>query len=104
VAGPLGTEAFSDAPTRVLVDGSELGPYVKIRSWKPGDYYKPAGWPSGKVKKLFQRARVPRSQRGRWPLFTTDSAVIWVTSFPVSREFAPSAHSKKIVAFEALEG
>ena len=104
VTGPLGTEAFSDAPTRVLVDGSELGPYVKIRSWKPGDYYKPAGWPSGKVKKLFQRARVPRSQRGRWPLFTTDSAVIWVTSFPVSREFAPSAHSKKIVAFEALEG
>ena len=104
VTGPLGTEAFSDAPTRVLVDGSELGPYVKIRNWKPGDYYKPAGWPSGKVKKLFQRARVPRSQRGRWPLFTTDSAVIWVTSFPVSREFTPGAHSKKIVAFEALEG
>jgi tRNA(Ile)-lysidine synthase len=104
VTAPLGTEAFSDAPTRVLVDGTELGPYVKIRNWKPGDYYKPAGWPSGKVKKLFQRARVPRSQRGRWPLFTTDSAVIWVTSFPVSREFTPSAHSKKIVAFEALEG
>jgi len=104
VTGPLGTEAFCDAPTRVLVDGSELGPYVKIRSWKPGDYYRPAGWPSGKVKKLFQRARVPRSQRGRWPLFTTDSAVIWVTSFPVSREFTPSVHSKKIVAFEALEG
>jgi len=97
-------QAFSDAPTRVLVDASGLGSCVKIRSWKPGDYYKPAGWPAGKIKKLFQRARVPRSQRGRWPLFTTESAVIWVTSFPVSREFTPSADSKKIVAFEALEG
>jgi tRNA(Ile)-lysidine synthase len=101
---PGGQEALSDGFTRVLVNGDELGPCVKIRSWKPGDYYKPAGWPSGKVKKLFQRARVPRSQRGRWPLFATDSAIIWVTSFPVSREFTPGAHSKKIVAFEALEG
>jgi tRNA(Ile)-lysidine synthase len=104
VADPNGAEGFSDGSTRVLVDGSELGSCVKIRSWKPGDYYRPAGWPSGKVKKLFQRARVPRSQRGRWPVFATDSAIIWVTSFPVSREFTPSAQSKKIVAFEALEG
>ena len=89
---------------RVLVDGSLLGGYVKIRNWKPGDYYRPAGWPAGKVKKLFQRARVPRSQRRRWPIFVTESTIIWVTSFPVSREFTPSACSKKVVAFEALEG
>jgi len=93
-----------ESPTRVLVNGDGLGPCVKIRNWKPGDYYKPAGWPAGKVKKLFQRARVPRSQRGQWPLFATDSAIIWVTSFPVSRDFILSACSKKIVAFEALEG
>jgi tRNA(Ile)-lysidine synthase len=104
VADPGGAEGFTDGSTRVLVDGSQLGSCVKIRSWKPGDYYRPAGWPSGKVKKLFQRARVPRSQRGRWPVFATDSAIIWVTSFPVSREFTPRAQSKKIVAFEALEG
>ena len=90
--------------TRVLVDGDRLDSYVRIRNWKPGDYYDPAGWPSGKVKELFQRARVPRSQRGQWPLFTTDSTIIWVTSFPVSREFTPGAGTKKIVAFEALEG
>ena len=90
-------------PNHVLVDGSRLGAYVKIRNWKPGDYCRPAGWPAGKVKELFQRARVPRSQRRRWPILVTDSTIIWVTSFPVSREFAPSACTKKIVAFEALE-
>jgi tRNA(Ile)-lysidine synthase len=89
-------------PERVFVDGSRLGPCVKIRNWKPGDYYKPAGWPAGKVKKLFQRARVPRSQRSRWPIFVTDSTIFWVASFPVSREFIPGGHSQKIVAFEAL--
>ena len=104
VSDSVASQPSPDGSTRVLVDGDQLGSYVKIRNWKPGDYYKPAGWPSGKVKKLFQRARVPRSQRGRWPLFATDSVIIWVTSFPVSRDFIPSAHSKKIVAFEALEG
>ena len=87
---------------RVLVDGSRLGPYVNIRNWKPGDYYRPAGWPAGKVKKLFQRARVPRSKRCRWPIFVTDATIVWVASFPVSREFMPGDHSEKIVAFEAL--
>jgi tRNA(Ile)-lysidine synthase len=88
---------------RVFVDGSNLGAYVKIRTWKPGDYYRPAGWPAGKVKKLFQRARIPRSQRNRWPIIASESEIVWVTSFPVSREFVPSPCSKKIVAFEALE-
>jgi tRNA(Ile)-lysidine synthase len=88
----------------VFVDGSGLGACVKIRNWKPGDYYRPAGWPAGKVKKLFQKARIPRSQRSRWPILASESAIIWVTSFPVSREFVPSPCAKKIVAFEALEG
>jgi tRNA(Ile)-lysidine synthase len=87
---------------RVFVDGESIGDYVNIRSWKPGDYYRPQGWPAGKLKKLFQRARIPRSQRSRWPVFVTGSAIVWVASFPVSREFAPSGRTQKIVAFEAL--
>ena len=87
---------------RVFVDGERLGGCVKIRNWKPGDYYRPEGWPAGKLKKLFQRARIPRSQRSRWPVFSNGSAIVWVASFPVSREFAPRGCTQKIVAFEAL--
>lgn len=94
--------ASSDDP-RVFVDGGRLGACVKIRNWKPGDYYKPVGWPGGKLKKLFQRARVPRIQRDRWPVFLTDSTVVWVASFPVSREFALNERSRKIVTFQALK-
>jgi tRNA(Ile)-lysidine synthase len=93
-------ENQSPGADHVFVDGDRLGPCVKIRPWKPGDYYKPAGWPGGKVKKLFQKARIPRSQRRRLPVFEADSTIIWVPSFPVSREFAPSSCSEKIVAFE----
>jgi tRNA(Ile)-lysidine synthetase-like protein len=74
--------------------------YVRIRNWKPGDYYRPVGWPAGKLKKLFQRARIPRSQRTSWPVVVAESTIVWVASFPVSREFAARECSQKIVAFE----
>jgi tRNA(Ile)-lysidine synthase len=98
----LEAQHISQNPGRVFVDGGRLGPYVRIRTWKSGDYYRPVGLPAGKLKKLFQRARIPRSQRSSWPVFVTDSAVVWVASFPVSREFAPCGSSQKIVAFEAI--
>jgi tRNA(Ile)-lysidine synthase len=87
---------------RVFVDAESIGHHVRIRNWKPGDYYRPVGWPSGKLKKMFQRARIPRSHRTRWPVVVADSTIVWVASFPVSREFAPRGHSQKIVAFEAF--
>jgi tRNA(Ile)-lysidine synthetase-like protein len=87
---------------RVFVDGGRLGPCVKIRAWKPGDYYKPVGWPGGKLKKFFQRTKIPRSQRRHWPVIVSDSTVVWVASFPVSREFAPNGRSGKVVILEVL--
>jgi tRNA(Ile)-lysidine synthase len=96
-AGPKGSVE------QVFVDAESIGPYVRIRNWKPGDYYRPVGLPAGKLKKLFQRARIPRSHRTSWPVIIADSTIIWVASFPVSREFAPRGHSQKIVAFEAVQ-
>jgi tRNA(Ile)-lysidine synthase len=87
---------------RVFVDGVALGPYVRIRAWQPGDYYRPVGWRSGKLKELFQRARIPKSRRIRLPVFVTASGIVWVASFPVSREFAVSGRFPRIVALEAL--
>jgi tRNA(Ile)-lysidine synthase len=95
-------EANDAAGGRVFVDAESIGPYVTIRNWKPGDYYRPVGLPAGKLKKLFQRARIPRGHRTGWPVIVADSTIVWVASFPVSREFVPRGRSKKKVAFEAL--
>jgi tRNA(Ile)-lysidine synthase len=95
-------EANDAGRERVFVDAESIGPYVRIRNWNPGDYYRPVGLPGGKLKKLFQRARIPRGHRTGWPVIVANSAIVWVASFPVSREFAPRGHSEKKVAFEAL--
>jgi tRNA(Ile)-lysidine synthase len=99
----VGSERQETAGQRVFVDADSIGPYVRIRNWKPGDYYRPVGLPAGKLKKLFQRTRIPRSHRRSWPVVVADSSIIWVASFPVSREFAPRGRSQKIVAIEAVQ-
>jgi tRNA(Ile)-lysidine synthase len=96
-------DANDASPQRVFVDGESIGPYVRIRNWNPGDYYRPVGLPGGKLKKLFQRARIPRGHRTGWPVIVAESTIVWVASFPVSREFVPRGHSQKKVAFEALQ-
>jgi tRNA(Ile)-lysidine synthase len=88
--------------TRVRVDGESLGPCVKIRNWKNGDTYEPAGLRKSKLKALFAERRIPRSTRLRWPVFVARSSIVWVPSFPVSREFVPAEHTRRIVEFEAF--
>jgi tRNA(Ile)-lysidine synthetase-like protein len=85
----------------VAVDGETLGPYVKIRNWKSGDTYDPAGLPKAKVKTLFQAKRIPRSTRIRWPVCVARSSIVWVASFPVSHEYVPTERSRRIIELEA---
>src|SRR5207247_291954 len=96
-------EGNETGPARVLVDAGSVGPCVMIRNWKPGDYYRPVGLPAGKLKKLFQRARIPRSHRTNWPVVVADSTIVWVASFPVSREFVPGGSSQSLVLIDERE-
>ncbi len=92
-----------ESAVSVLVDAASIGPCVIIRNWKPGDYYRPVGLPAGKLKKLFQRARIPRSHRANWPVVVADSTIVWVAPFPVSREFVPGGRSQSLVIIEERE-
>ncbi len=86
----------------VFVDGESLGPCVKIRNWKNGDFYNPVGRRASKLKEFFQKERIPRRKRRQWPVFVAESSIVWVASFPVSRDFVPTGTSRRIVEFEAV--
>ena len=95
-------EALKPKQGGTFVDGESLGPCVKIRNWKNGDFYNPNGLGSAKLKELFQRERIPRRKRRQWPVFVAKSSIVWVASFPVSRDFVPTGASRRIVEFEAV--
>jgi len=68
------------------VDWPRVSGPLELRSWRPGDRYQPIGH-SGeeKIKKLFQKARVPLWERGGWPVLSDGSGIVWV------RRFGPAA-------------
>jgi tRNA(Ile)-lysidine synthase len=95
-------DAFKPKKGRAFVDGESLGPCVKIRNWKNGDFYNPIGRRASKLKELFQAERIPQRKRRQWPIFVAESSIVWVASFPVSRDFVPTGTSRRIVEFEAV--
>lgn len=61
-----------------------LGPPWVVRSWKPGDAYRPTGYQrSYKLKELFQAAKVPSWERPGWPIIinVTNGRILWSRRF-----------------------
>ena len=97
-----GSDAVKPKQAGAFVDGESLGPCVKIRNWKNGDAYNLKGGRASKLKELFQKERIPQRKRRQWPVLVAASSIVWVASFPVSRDFVPTGKSRSIVEFEAV--
>lgn len=79
----------------VLFFGPEgLPDTVTLRSWKPGDQYRPSGYGEPKkLKSLFQECRVPLWDRGTWPIITLGKQIIWARQFGPAHEFSRGAQA-----------
>jgi tRNA(Ile)-lysidine synthase len=63
---------------------------LKLRSWRPGDSYRPHGHLGvRKLKRLFAQSRVPRSSRDGWPVLISGGHLVWVSGYPIAEDFAP---------------
>jgi tRNA(Ile)-lysidine synthase len=76
------------------------GPLV-VRNWNPGDQYQPVG-KSGevKIKTLFQEARIPLWERGRWPVLLDGSSVVWARRFGAAVRAAPGPGAQTILVIQ----
>ncbi len=81
------------------------GPLI-LRSWRPGDRFQPAGTESPrKVKELFQQARVPSWERFRWPMITTEGAILWTRRFGAAAGVAATPATRQALRVsEEVEG
>ncbi|BDC48451.1 tRNA(Ile)-lysidine synthase [Bryobacterales bacterium F-183] len=86
-AGGCGNDTVKASDGLLYVEEAEEGRIV-LRSWKPGDGYRPLGSAEPlKVKTLFQDYRIPLWDRGTWPIITIGNQIVW------AREFGP-AHER----------
>jgi len=80
------------------LDWGSLSGRLVFRNWHPGDQYQPIGKTGPiKVKTLFQQARIPLWERGRWPILIHNGSIGWVRGFGAAAGLAAHAGSKVIL-------
>lgn len=82
---------------------------LRLRNWRPGDRYRPAGMSASmKIKDLFQRDRVCAWKRAAWPVVTaTESGggsgrIVWARKFGPAHEFAARPDSRRVLAVDEV--
>lgn len=87
------------------LDADRLRSPLVLRSWRPGDSYRPHGRRRvRKLKRLLLECRVAARERMGWPVLTSAGMLVWARGLPVAEGFAPQADTKTglVIAEEAL--
>ena len=81
-----------------VADWSRLRAPAIVRSWLPGDSFRPQGrLRNRKLKHLMREKRIaPRDRRG-WPVLTSAGEIVWARGFPVAQEFIAEKDTRKVL-------
>lgn len=90
-----------------LLDWDRVPKSLRLRSWRDGDRYRPAGLDSPKkIKDLFQQKRISAWNRAGWPVVVSDEAgagrIVWARVFGPAGEFAARPTSQRALLVEEL--
>ena len=78
-AGQAGAETSSADPWQAWLDADVTGEDLRVRSWRPGDRFRPLGLAGEKkLQDFFVDARIPRAQRDAVPLVCGEPGIVWV--------------------------
>jgi tRNA(Ile)-lysidine synthase len=88
----------SETSFGAVIDGELLRPPLLLRSWRPGDSFRPQGRRRPlKLKQFLRERRVALRDRSGWPVLTSAGAVVWARGLPVAAEFSPRNDSRTAV-------
>ncbi|HUG81481.1 MAG TPA: tRNA lysidine(34) synthetase TilS [Bryobacterales bacterium] len=117
-SGPQG--GYNDRRAETL-DWERVPKPLRLRNWRPGDHYRPAGRSSArKLKMLFQRSRTPVWERKGWPVLVGPASgcgsdavppaderisevVVWARAFGVAAEFEPGAATRCFLRISEID-
>lgn len=71
-------------PDRAYIDWKQVLSPLLIRSWRPGDRFRPLGLKGNKkLQDLFVDAKVPREDRERVPVVVDQKGILWIPGFRI---------------------
>lgn len=89
---------FGPSRFEELVDGELLGPFPRIRQWRPGDRFYPLGGPgSRKLQDFFGDTGVPRRIRSRVPILESEGRIAWVAGHRLDERYKVTAQTTRVM-------
>ena len=80
-------------------DGDLVSGPLELRTWQPGDQYRPVGRATEvKLKTLFQEEKIPIWERRTWPVLAADGVLVWSRRFGVGAAFAAGPASRRVIS------
>jgi tRNA(Ile)-lysidine synthase len=88
----------------VALDWDRLAGGVEVRNWRPGDQYRTAGhMGAGKIKVMFQEARVPLWERRHWPVVVCGDEIVWSRRFGPAVQFAAAPGTGRVITIQETQ-
>ncbi|MFQ5802471.1 MAG: tRNA lysidine(34) synthetase TilS [Candidatus Methylomirabilales bacterium] len=92
-------------PDRVYIDWKHVLPPLVVRSWRPGDRFRP--WRlkgSKKLQDLFVDAKIPREERYKIPVVTDQHGILWVPGFRIDERGAIGGTTAAVLVLAVHRG
>jgi tRNA(Ile)-lysidine synthase len=85
----------------VALDADLLRPPLILRSWRPGDAYRPRGGRQArKLKRMLLAKRIPIRERAGWPVLESGGRIVWVRGMPAADDYCAGAGTSAGVVIE----
>jgi tRNA(Ile)-lysidine synthase len=93
---------FDEDPLQAMIDRDRIAEPLTLRSWRPGDRFRPLGM-SGtkKLQDLFVDGKVPPEERGRIPLLCDRRGIIWVVGLRLSEDYKVTEATRRALRITA---
>jgi len=100
--GQVGTPAdLGHAEARVYLDADATGTDLRMRTWRPGDRFRPLGMAhEKKLQDFFADAKVPRALRARIPLVFGRDHLIWVGGQRIDDRARLTPATRRVLALQ----
>lgn len=99
-AGTLG--AIHRGELRVYLDADCLHGPLTVRTWRPGDRFRPLGMTHDKkLQDVFSDAKAPREIRRRLPIVCSGGRIVWVAGVRIADDCKLTLETRQALALQA---
>ncbi len=96
-----GSETVHESSNTALLDYEKVRLPLKLRNFRPGDWFHPLGAKgTQKLKEFFIDHKIPKMERASIPLLVSGEMIVWVGGHRIDERFKVTPHTRRLLRVE----